>query len=114
MCYKLNRWRETWKAARNFCRNKDGDLVSIKDQQTNEFIVSLGPPNGKLLLGGHDETEGEWKWSDGSHMVYSNWNNGEPNNKNGAEDNLIINNRDGGKWADVPENTKAWFFCQKA
>ena len=32
----------------------------------------------------------------------------------GAEDYLIINNSDGGKWADVSENTKAWFFCQKA
>ena len=113
MCYKLNPWGATWKTARNFCRDKDGDLVSIKDQQTNEFIVSLGHPWGAYMIGGHDETEGEWKWSDGSHWVYSNWNTGEPNNKNGAEDYLVIQGS-GGKWADVGENSKAWFYCQKA
>ena len=114
MCYKLIKWGATWKAAKNFCLNKEGDLVSIKDRQTNEFIVSLGPPWGKFIIGGHDdEIEGEWKWPDGSHMAYSNWNTGEPNNKNGDEDYLLFLGS-GGKWADVGESRTAWFFCQKA
>ena len=65
-----------------------------------------------LWLGATDEVkEGEWKWSDGSPLTYTNWSpvGNQPNNKRGVEHYLmLLLGKSSGEWCDQP--TKAVDF----
>ena len=49
--------------------------------------------------GGSMPWTGQWKWSDNSPFNYYNWKDGEPNNWNGLEFNIMVFTSNG-KWND--------------
>ena len=56
---------------------------------------------GALQSVGSPEPDGGWSWITGEPWDYTNWNAREPNNANGGEDKMQLNNF--GKWNDVAE-----------
>jgi len=79
-------------------------LASVQSAGENALITAL-VATGVAYLGGSDEvTEGTFTWEDGSAVVLTNWNTGEPNNGAGMyeEDCIVINAALGGKWDDRP------------
>ena len=109
-CYKHFPESIMWVEARNFCLSLPniGDLVSIPDQATNEFLTTLSTDIS--YIGASDaETEGTWKWTDGTTWGFENWAPGEPNNYGGPQNFAVIRNT--GLWDDVGYET-LHFFCQ--
>ena len=113
-CYKHFPVPRTWVDARFLClvvAQTNGDLASIPDQATNVFLTTLSTDNS--YIGASDaETEGTWKWSDGTPWSFENWGPGEPNNYGGPQMYLAINYKGVGLWDDESEFYPRPFFCQ--
>ena len=70
-----------------------GHLASINTQQENDWvynvvvdpITDLSVWIGLYQEPGSPEPAGGWKWLSGEPLVYTNWNDGEPNNGGGVE-----------------------------
>ena len=119
--------RRTWLNARNFCmsiapnsesmRDFEIDLASVPDERTNNFLKDL--KHDKAWIGGYrDEVKSnQWKWSDGTPMVYQSWASREPSDDS---EHIVINHRPNGEtpwgqWDDPPNykiNEIKGFFCQ--
>jgi hypothetical protein len=85
----------TWKEAKAYCESLGGHLAMPKDVTVNNFIKELikGLASKRFWLGATDEAvEGEWKWIDGSDMVYKNFPESQPDNAGGLEHYLEIAN----------------------
>ena len=112
-CYRHFSKAKTWENARDFCVASSlhyGDLVSIPDQATNDFLTQLSDVIS--WIGATDAaSEGNWQWSDGTPWGYESWAAGEPNNGGGLGQNYgAINYFSTGLWDDDDSNRP--FFCQ--
>ncbi|MBI1226854.1 MAG: HYR domain-containing protein [Bacteroidetes bacterium] len=100
--YYLSTNSKQWDNARLDCIAKGGQLATIKSAAENQYIADhLGYGNAAYIGLSDKDSEGIFKWVDGTNLVYSNWNAGEPNNGNGFPENYTV--MEGwtlGKWAD--------------
>ena len=108
-CYKLFHEPDTWYEAIHSCRwnadtdtwaDTDGDLASVPDRETEEFLIELAKSSvgfsDSLWLGGQArKSNGTWLWNDGTPWNYTNWAPNEPNNGSGSEHRLEL-------WWDQP------------
>lgn len=83
-----------------------GHLVDILDANENAFVEDFKTTssNGDLRawIGLTDEaSEGNFAWTTGEPVSYTNWNAGEPNNSGGNENYAEI--FASGAWNDVPD-----------
>jgi hypothetical protein len=81
-----------WTQMRDFARAQGADLTTIESIAENTWINANLTANGsrKLFIGLSDaETEGTYRWSDGSTSTFRNWTNGNPGN-NANEDHVLI------------------------
>ncbi|MGH0140650.1 UNVERIFIED_CONTAM: hypothetical protein FKN15_023262 [Acipenser sinensis] len=71
-----------WTFAQTWCGDQGGDLAVIDNQYENDFVASyLEDIRAPVWIGLSDVLhEGKFTWSDGSQVLYTNWNAGEPNN----------------------------------
>ena len=111
----------TWTEAKNQCAVRGSYLATITSQEENDFISSqFGGADIFLWLGGTNAGhEGTWSWINNEPWVYSNWNAGEPNNYQGANENSLmmygtmygypINS---GTWNDSRSDQPYWFVCE--
>ena len=91
-----------WYAAEEMSSNVGGHLVSITSEEENDFIHSITEQYGlnEAWIGFTDETtEGDWEWTTGEDVVFTNWAEGEPNDS-GGEDCAEIWYE--GTWNDAP------------
>lgn len=103
-----------WQAARQFCKDKGGDLVAIESEIEDKF---LGTEIRKLShsfsywIGGSDGgKEGDWFWVWNNQKInYSHWSYNAPNNKNGIEDCMSLTNS---HWDDLPCSTVQPVICE--
>jgi gliding motility-associated-like protein len=77
-------------AAQQFAESLGANLISVQSAAENSCISSALTSNGfggTIWIGFTDEnSEGTYYWYDGSPVVFTNWNGGEPNNSGGNED----------------------------
>lgn len=98
--YRVYLEKVPWPAARDKCKALGGQLVTVPDAPTWEFVKGLSG-TASMWLGATDEkTEGVWVWMDGSPITYSDWFTGQPDNARGIEHYLAIWK---GKWNDTPK-----------
>lgn len=77
-----------WKNAKQKCESLGGRLVTIPDEATWSFVKTL--TNSSVWLGASDEVmEGDWVWVTGLKVTFTKWAVGQPNNKSG-EDNYMV------------------------
>ena len=124
-CYKFFSAMVTWQEAERSCKSQGGDLPSITDKATNDFLVTLSEHRAWIGLR-QQPNEGSWRhegaWTDGSPWCFQNWNENEPNNvrtRFGNNEDFGITNwptptepRPGG-WNDLHDGQKWGYFCQK-
>lgn len=90
--YEVVTGRFTWKQARNACKKREGDLVSItsKDElnkihevvKTWESKRRVGRGRNFLWVGANSQKNpNKWEWSDGHPGKVFPWSRNEPNNR---------------------------------
>nr|XP_006816218.1 PREDICTED: uncharacterized protein LOC102809517 [Saccoglossus kowalevskii] len=84
-CYKVIQSQYTYDVARNLCLNDDADLISIEDIYEHSYVEMYSLLyNQPLWIGLNDQsTEGVYRWTDGTPVVYTRWGDGEPSKDSG-------------------------------
>ncbi|XP_078665472.1 snaclec 5-like [Branchiostoma floridae x Branchiostoma belcheri] len=75
-CYKLMQGEASWFEAEERCKLHGASLTSILNVSETNFIKSLIAYPTRVWIG--LRKVGRWQWSDGSRVIYRNWNPGEP------------------------------------
>ncbi|WP_411025364.1 lectin-like protein [Salmonella sp. s55004] len=139
-CYKYFDVSRTFEAAETICQNEDAHLTSILSKKEDDFIfdywrqVNYIPDDFELeekavrpavWLGFSDlEVEKQFKWNDGSRIIYTGWYDGEPNNANRGDAHHLRGEDCGtirwyetevgdGQWNDTPCSYERPFVCKK-
>jgi hypothetical protein len=117
--YKYFKIECSWQEAVAKCAKMGGSLVSIKDQETDQFLAKLSQGQCYWAGASDKKKEGEWLWLDGSKVTYTNWAPDEPDNWRGGEHCLVIawpsERFANGKWGDTKFHKKSQikgFICQ--
>ena len=119
-CYKHFTSSVSWAEARHLCQynfpNKKGDLASVPDQVTNDFLDKIlsGVTKGVLIGGYKDPVNGQWKWSDGTPFSWP------PNSIQDNQDrelavlrtNYKVDKNGPGVWKDSLVSRSASYVCQ--
>uniref|UniRef100_A0A8C4EVA2 C-type lectin domain-containing protein n=1 Tax=Dicentrarchus labrax TaxID=13489 RepID=A0A8C4EVA2_DICLA len=109
---KLTKEKKTWKASRDDCLKKGADLMIINSEEEQDFTRQL---KDNMWIGLTDsETEGTWKWVDGTPLTTSYWMDGEPNNYDLKEDCVEVRYHEKeNSWNDKPCDLPNFWICEK-
>ncbi|XP_053474883.1 CD209 antigen-like protein C [Ictalurus furcatus] len=114
--YYISTEKKSWTESREDCRERGADLVIINNAEEWEFIINhLGNINRAWIGLSDRDTEGEWKWVDGTELKSGTeyWYGGEPNNQHNNEDCAEIwTFPDKKAWNDRPCSEKQWWICE--
>ena len=106
-----------WDEAKAYCKElapySNGNLASVPDQETSDFLHgTLNKGGGGMWVGGYRHPlEGVWKWTDGTKFDFSNWDIDEPNL---PLDNSPAIRSQWHQWQDRKKIQKHYFVCQQA
>jgi hypothetical protein len=119
--YLIVEQETTWQQARLLAESMvfmgvQGHLATITSEAENTFVTTqLGDTAGAWLGGkqppGSSEPEGGWGWITGEPWVYTNWDEGEPNNTyfggwgkdaTGQSEERLQYHHNGTHWNDLP------------
>uniref|UniRef100_A0AAY5EJ11 C-type lectin domain-containing protein n=1 Tax=Electrophorus electricus TaxID=8005 RepID=A0AAY5EJ11_ELEEL len=110
--YYFSNGRKNWAESRQYCREMGADLVIINSREEQEFIKEA---NIYTWIGLSDaQTEGNWKWVDGSRLTTVYWRKGEPNDAHKDEDCAVYLNEvvSLNTWNDIPCSYEAGWICE--
>uniref|UniRef100_A0A668A7B0 C-type lectin domain-containing protein n=1 Tax=Myripristis murdjan TaxID=586833 RepID=A0A668A7B0_9TELE len=109
-CYFISSESKNWNESRQDCLRRGADLVIINSREENSFLKNF---RVRLWIGLSDlETEGEWKWVDGSSLSYTSWAEGQPDDYGGKEDCGVLRPVYDG-WNDFPCSLGRPWICEK-
>lgn len=83
VCYLFVDDEKYWKSARQECYKLGGEMLTIENQETMDFIAGklnsgdLGWDRNGVWIGMRN-TGGTWRWTNGRPMTYENWADGQP------------------------------------
>ena len=99
-----------------FGSDNTGKLFEPKDSSTNDQVIEFAkriilPSTVNLHIGLNDiAAEGTWQYATGGNLVYTNWDNGQPDNYKGVED--CGETWTGTTWNDGPCSGKQPSICE--
>ena len=119
-CYKYDAVKTSWEDALTACQlateNPSSSLASVHDKTTNEFLTSLSGGQSLAWIGGYQDDQDNWLWSDGSPFsefwTLGLWYPNPPDNSAGKEDYLGINFDGPGLWNDFENAYPNGRLCQ--
>ncbi|KAI8498188.1 hypothetical protein Bbelb_241320 [Branchiostoma belcheri] len=100
--------------AEGMCLSYGGHLAHITSGDQQSFLLNLAWDAGQIdyWIGLTDrQTEGIYQWSDGSHLSYSNWQPGQPDDL-GGEDCVVLRESGGFRWNDQDCGYSRRSLCQ--
>jgi len=93
----------TWQQAQSEAEALGGNLVTINDAAEQAWLQDTFGGNERLWTGLTDSaTEGEFAWSSGANVNYTNWSQNQPDNFGRGEDFTVF--LANGKWNDAGGN----------
>uniref|UniRef100_A0A3Q3IRJ0 C-type lectin domain-containing protein n=1 Tax=Monopterus albus TaxID=43700 RepID=A0A3Q3IRJ0_MONAL len=109
---KSNEFRANWSYARSWCREQGGDLAVIDNQYENGKELHYPTWIGLSDL----VEENQYAWSDGvSPVLYTNWNENEPNNAGGTNEGCVSMHASPvfhGTWNDTKCDQAKPYICK--
>lgn len=102
----------SWTMAENYCGISHGHLVTIASAEEQAFLESAFPGTGGWI-GASIREDGNWQWVTDEVLDYTNWNDGEPDNKNETEGCARFSANM--KWEDLPNEDTAshtGYYCE--
>ncbi|XP_031141201.1 C-type lectin domain family 4 member F-like [Sander lucioperca] len=108
--YYISSIEKTWQESRDDCLQKGADLVIINSKEEQDFTRKFE----KIMWIGltDSETEGTWKWVDGTPLTKSYWDSEEPNG--GERENCghtYLYNLEN-SWNDTPCDLSYSWICE--
>ena len=76
--YKFYNKRKNWEKAEEYCKKEGGHLASVQSQQENEEVSNFAGGR-RIWIGGSDQRNKVWKWTDGSAWQFTKWNTSSKN-----------------------------------
>jgi len=101
---------DDWQEANTTAQAVGGYLVIINDAEENEYIKNLLNENSAFIGLQDYDSEGNFTWSDGSSISYSNWFDGQPNNYGNRQDYVEIMKN--GEWNDQSNNKSLKYIIE--
>ncbi|XP_018520427.2 CD209 antigen-like protein C [Lates calcarifer] len=112
--YYISSVKKTWQESRNYCLQEGADLMIINSEEEQKFSSQW---KDNIWIGLTDrETEGTWKWVDGTPLTTSYWASNEPNG------HTILRDEDCGEvmlheikdnWNDKACDDPNFWICEK-
>ncbi|CAL8292835.1 unnamed protein product [Merluccius merluccius] len=120
-CYSVSRQNANWKDSQQRCAKDGGHLAIVLTPEAQGFLWDLLPRGhwNSYWIGLSDkDTEDEWTWVDGTPLVESFWEDGEPNNHIDEDCVYIVKTMKTERvavksWYDAPCDMYLPFICQK-
>ena len=114
---------QTWDTSTNICRDAGYDgLATLTSSTENDFVYGLMPSTGVgtehlYWIGFNDHaSEGDWRWSSGLPVTFTQWGSGEPSDGGGGEDCAHVYGpgmpAHHGEWNDHPCAAEQSFICE--
>ncbi|XP_050922981.1 C-type lectin domain family 4 member M isoform X2 [Lates calcarifer] len=109
--YYISSTTKSWQDSRNDCLQRGADLVIINSKEEQEFMRQF---KQRTWIGLTDrETEGTWRWVDGTLLNTSYWDTGEPNNHNNEDCGEIKLYDKENSWNDESCTLQNLWICEK-
>ncbi|XP_039664616.1 CD209 antigen-like protein A isoform X2 [Perca fluviatilis] len=107
--YYSSSMEKTWQESRDDCLQKGADLMIINSKEEQDFTRKY---QKRLWIGLTDsETEGMWKWVDGTPLTKSYWDSGEPNGEESENCGQIFNYNLENSWNDESCSSSVYWIC---
>ncbi|XP_050932098.1 asialoglycoprotein receptor 1 isoform X19 [Lates calcarifer] len=112
-CYAYNNAepskQRTWEEAREDCKGKISDLVTVADEKEKNHVSGLSVPSEGLTEYwiGLRVKDGKWKWFDGTNLADSSWIDSP------VDGHCAVSDRNQG-WKSVSCGERKRWICEKA
>ncbi|XP_039664619.1 CD209 antigen-like protein A [Perca fluviatilis] len=107
--YYSSSMEKTWQESRDDCLQKGADLMIINSKEEQDFTRKY---QKRLWIGLTDsETEGMWKWVDGTPLTKSYWNSEEPNGGERENCGQIFHYDLENSWNDENCSSSVYWIC---
>ncbi|XP_049328196.1 asialoglycoprotein receptor 1-like [Astyanax mexicanus] len=110
--YYVSTEQKKWSESRNDCRKRGSDLVIINSREEQDFI-NMWRNGQQAWIGLKRDTEGVWKWVDGSELTTGFWKDGEPNNPKGHCVTTGLGSDAAKNWVNNPCYHQFVWICEK-
>ncbi|XP_071017840.1 uncharacterized protein [Oncorhynchus clarkii lewisi] len=115
-CYYTSTVIKTWEESRKDCNERGAQLVIINSREEQTFINGLYGPGNETWIGlTNVDTEGTWKWVDGTPLTTAYWKTGKPSSSLGADQDCVafIHHSSGpGEWNDEECHKSNNWICE--
>uniref|UniRef100_A0A8C4HRJ7 C-type lectin domain-containing protein n=1 Tax=Dicentrarchus labrax TaxID=13489 RepID=A0A8C4HRJ7_DICLA len=111
--YYISSQEKSWQESRSYCLQRGADMIIINSKEEQEFMRRF---QRLVWIGLTDrETEGKWKWVDGTQLTTSYWGPNEPNSHKGTDEDCgeIKFYDDENSWNDKPCESQNIWICEK-